>query len=152
MYIQFGVKKIESINIITATHSPFILSDIPANNILRLKDGNPELFKNNEQTFGANINNILANDFFLKNGFMGDFVKGKINSLINFIEQGEIKNDEWSIETAKEFIGLIGEPLIRTELMELYLSVFYDDRQIDLEIERLQKIKKEKNNKDNDSN
>ena len=67
-----------------ATHSPFILSDIPASNILRIEEGEPsnEVF---EQTFGANIHNLLENDFFLRNGFMGEFAKEKINDVIKFI-------------------------------------------------------------------
>lgn len=74
---------IDGINILLATHSPFILSDIPNSNILRLKDGMPT--PEESQTFGANIHNLLANDFFLEKGFMGEFAKGKINEVITFI-------------------------------------------------------------------
>ncbi len=87
---KFGVK---SINIIFSTHSPFILSDIPSSNILRLNDG--EQINLNEETFGANIHNLLANDFFLENGFMGEFAKEKVESIIKgltiLINQMEIE-------------------------------------------------------------
>ncbi len=42
-----------SIHFIIATHSPFILSDIPKQNIHILKDGK-EILENKENTFGAN--------------------------------------------------------------------------------------------------
>ncbi|MFC0777893.1 AAA family ATPase [Flavobacterium sp. HJSW_4] len=143
--------KIEGINILFSSHSPFILSDIPSSNILKLKNGEIQLKKINEQTFGANINDILANDFFLKNGFMGEFVKDRINSVIDFITEDENPNNIWTLNTAKEFIELIGEPLIRAELRELFLRSFYieenvDVQQLEQEIERLQNIIKSKNN------
>ena len=72
---------IESIHIIYLTHSPFILSDIPSSNILRLDNGEIKTIK--QQTFGANIHDLLANDFFLKKGFMGDFAKNEINKVID---------------------------------------------------------------------
>lgn len=139
------VSKIEGINILFSSHSPFILSDITSSNILRLNKGKIQINKSTEQTFGANINDILANDFFLTNGFMGEFVKDKINSVIDFITEDKNPNNIWTINTAKEFIELIGEPLIRTELRELFLRSFYieekvDIKQLEQEIERLQNI------------
>ncbi|ATP55721.1 hypothetical protein CPT03_04190 [Pedobacter ginsengisoli] len=80
---------IHNINILFITHSPFILSDIPSSNILRL-DIDSETKRaipidSGEQTFGANIHDLLANDFFLENGFMGEFSKNKINEIIRFL-------------------------------------------------------------------
>lgn len=77
---ELSLEHIKNIQIIFSTHSPFILSDIPSSNILKLKDGLPEL--ENNQTFGANIHDLLANDFFLKEGFMGKFAESKINTII----------------------------------------------------------------------
>lgn len=74
---------IQGLNILLATHSPFILSDIPKQNILRLEDGEPRIEKN--QTFGANFYQLLANDFFLENGFIGEFSKNKINEVVDFL-------------------------------------------------------------------
>ena len=78
---KLKIRKLKSINIIFSTHSPFILSDIPSSNILRLENGKPSLNKFT-RTFGANIHDLLANDFFLKNGFMGEFAKKKIDGII----------------------------------------------------------------------
>ena len=68
-----------SFNILCLTHSPFILSDIPSQNILRLKDGKP--VKEESKTFGANIHNLLKNQFFLENGFQGEFAKNEIRKV-----------------------------------------------------------------------
>lgn len=73
------------INILFVTHSPFILSDIPSQNILKLEDGKTMISEVSENTFGANIHDLLANDFFLKNGFMGEFAKSEINHVINYL-------------------------------------------------------------------
>jgi predicted ATP-binding protein involved in virulence len=71
-------------NIVLATHSPFILSDIPSQNVLKLQDGKP--VKGDEiNSFGANIHDLLADEFFLKDCFMGEFAKEKINSIIKFL-------------------------------------------------------------------
>lgn len=146
-----SIKNIEGINITFLTHSPFILSDIPNTNVLKLNNGKSEPFNENDQTFGANINDILANDFFLTKGFMGEFVKGKINSLIDYIDYDKNDKNEWNDKNAKKFIEIIGEPLIRLELREMYFNKFYDSEQIeveqiDKEIERLKKIRNRKKN------
>lgn len=53
-----------NINIIFATHSPFILSDIPSQNVLKLKEGEPNFDSNKLNSLGANIHDMLADEFF----------------------------------------------------------------------------------------
>lgn len=117
MINAFGLNKDFCINILLATHSPFILSDIPKNNILYLKDGRPTLKDNFINPFGANINDILLQSFFLDNGFMGAFAQEKINSLTKFLT-GDTDSDrsEWTLEKADKFIELIGDELVATQL------------------------------------
>lgn len=93
---------IKSINLCFLTHSPFILSDIPANNVLRLQNGKPELIKNESNTFGANIHDLLANDFFLENGFMGEFAKTKIQETIMYLNFHINHNEQKRIEVIEE--------------------------------------------------
>ncbi|GAL74637.1 predicted ATP-binding protein [Nonlabens ulvanivorans] len=65
-----GEKGIDSVNIILCTHSPFILSDIPKNNVLRLKEG--DVYEDLDlKSFGANFYDILSNDFFMQDFYMG---------------------------------------------------------------------------------
>ncbi len=141
-------KGIESINILFSTHSPFILSDIPASNVLHLKynfktKGSTST-RHRGQTFGANIHDLLANDFFLQNGFMGEFAKEKINSLIDYLVSPRKKSKGWSIESAEQLIQLIGEPYLKSDLLNLlkakksHLKIDnMDIREIDAEIKRL---------------
>ena len=108
---------IKSINILLVTHSPFILSDIPKSNILYLKDGkavtDTSSFVN---TLGANVNDILHQSFFLENGFMGEHIQRKIQSLIRFLKSNDAETDEWNIKKATEIINTLGDELVASQL------------------------------------
>lgn len=71
-------KNIRGINIILATHSPFILSDIPHTNILQLG----EKKKNLEGSFGANVITLLADGFFM-DYTIGEFARKEIESMVS---------------------------------------------------------------------
>lgn len=134
--IQLGL---QSVNLCFVTHSPFILSDIPKQNILTLEEGKPCSIP--FDTLGANIHELLANDFFMENGFMGEFVREKIISLLDFlrIENGQNTN-EWTKENALQFINLIGEPLINERLSSMYKAKYPRNRgDIEKQIELLKK-------------
>lgn len=142
-------------NIVFLTHSPFILSDIPTANILKLDKGNIKNNSTDEETYAANVHDLLANDFFLENGFMGEYAKQKIKDLLKYLtydenladsENNEKPKSNWNPSLAEEFIQIIGEPLLKFDLKELYLSKFYNEKRIDDEIERLQKLRKQKSN------
>ena len=136
---KLDIPNIKAINIIFSTHSTFILSDIPHTNILRLENGNDVGYNSTNKTFGANIHNLLDNDFFLKDGFMGEFAKTKILNLSDYLSNKANSDDTWDKEKAKKIINLIGEPLLKNTLQELYYTKFSSD--IDLEIERLIKLR-----------
>jgi hypothetical protein len=151
-----GEEGVESINLCFLTHSPFILSDIPKSNIMHLSlndFGRAFVSTPDDETFGANIHDLLANDFFLKDGFMGEFAQEKINDLINYLlfnpdqnidEKNTRPRYEWTKEIAEEFIDLIGEPLLEYDLKEMYLTKFYDINELDKQIELLQQVKRNK--------
>jgi|SRR5690554_4474130 len=84
-------KQIENINIFFITHSPFILSDIPSQNVLKLDKGKPA-DSDSINSFGANIHDLLADEFFLDNGFMGEFAKKKINEVVDFLNYKILSN------------------------------------------------------------
>lgn len=127
-----------SFNIIIATHSPFVLSDIPMCNILHLKNGivqSKEQFKN---PFGANINDILYQSFFLENGFIGEYARKKILKVVGLLNKPleSIINQK---ENIKETISYVGEPLIQKQLQSLYNDKFNEQDEKDLVIENLRK-------------
>ena len=82
----------KKVNLIFATHSPFLLSDIPKKNIIFLKDGKLDNGTKHSQTFGANIHTLLSDSFFMDEGLMGEFAKGKINEIIDFYKEVEEEN------------------------------------------------------------
>lgn len=105
------IPKIKGINILFCTHSPFILSDIPKQNVLFL--GHKKDFK----TFGANITTLLANSFFMEN-LIGEFAKNKINEVIRWMTQDK--------EDILKTIRLIDEPILRNKLVEMYYEKYPD--------------------------
>ena len=116
-YIQrMELNKTFSFNIILTTHSPFILSDIPACNILALKDGEPdELFKN-EKTLAANIYDILNNGFFMSN-FIGEFSSRLIGEIITKLNTCNVISLEQQ-EILYKQISLIGDHFVHIKLLE----------------------------------
>ena len=140
-----------SINILFLTHSPFILSDIPSNNILRLDEGEP--LPEESQTFGANIHDLLANDFFLTNGFMGEFAKGYIMTLIEKVNKIKHSLSKDEFNHIKSQIDIINEKFIKHKLIET-LESKYEDRFNDVDYliskkeEEIDKLKKRKNDQD----
>lgn len=105
-------------NILFSTHSPFILSDIPSQNILKLEDGNPQPDKDGKNSFGANIHDLLDDEFFLEKGFMGEFAKEYINFVYKEItELNDI--DFKKYDELKSKIKIIGEPVLRNPILKL---------------------------------
>ena len=125
-FIKYLLEQIEyahlvpefAINIIMVTHSPFILSDIPRQNVIFLKNGLPDRSMQ-EDTFGANIHTLLQNGFFLNSVPIGEFAKDKINRMFAILNQSEpISPEDMSI--LEKEIPLVSEPLLRGQLMKLF--------------------------------
>lgn len=77
---------VRNINIIIATHSPFILSDLPSSNILCLIEGMPMPREAGiPNSFCANIFDILSSRFFM-NKFVGTFASEKLRKLTDKIQ------------------------------------------------------------------
>lgn len=136
---------IKSINILLVTHSPFILSDIPKSNILYLKEGkavtDTSSFVN---TLGANVNDILHQSFFLENGFMGENIQRKIQSLIRFLRSDDTKTFEWDIGLATKFIDTLGDEVVVSQLRLLLAKKQMKDKYsyrswLEQELERLKR-------------
>lgn len=108
-----------SYNILIATHSPFVLSDIPQGNILYLEDGKMVDSKNFKNPFAANICDILYQSFFLKNGFVGEFARKKINNMIYRLLPGGYFLDEHKREY-ELLMNLIGDPFLKMQLQQLF--------------------------------
>ena len=80
---QLPLEGIKSLHFMIVTHSPFVLSDIPVQNILFLDRGGNVANKQEVASFGANIHTMLVNSFFLIGGAMGQFAKDTITQMID---------------------------------------------------------------------
>lgn len=102
--------------IILLTHSPFLLSDVERSHVLLLQRTPEDVItaKHPEnQTFAANIHNILHEPLFLDSPF-GSISTELICQVIKQLKKGEPEN--FSPEELEVIISLIGEPLLRNSL------------------------------------
>lgn len=112
------LKITQKIYITANTHSPFLLSDIPKENVIFLDtvddkttDKYPLIDVNNPdkgncinvtkymkiKTFGENIHTLLTHAFFMEDGLMGKFARSKIEEVLKFCyEVKEERNDLYS--------------------------------------------------------
>ena len=173
----------KKIHLILTSHSPFLLSDLPKENVIfldKVNDKTKEKYPNLNidrldngncidvtkeikiNPFGANIHTLLSHGFFMQDGLMGEFAKGKIEEIKRFYER--VKKLEKRIqsksktktlmnklfEKRKERFGnvqkIIGEPFLQTiignYLDELYLILSDDETLIDKELHRLEERRK----------
>lgn len=105
------------VQIIIATHSPIILSDIPKQNTVFLKRNEKETEAvDNPETFAANIFSLYQNAFFLDEAGIGCFAEKKLCELIDEIHQmygdDKTRSDHEKEEVTKK-IYCIGDPYIR---------------------------------------
>ncbi|NVJ53850.1 MAG: AAA family ATPase [Campylobacteraceae bacterium] len=138
-------------NIIFTTHSPFLISDLPKENVLFLEKGKQVYpFEDNQQTFGANIHTLLSHGFFMKDGLMGEFAKDKINEVYEYLTNSNTQS-KLTQKDAQNIIKLIGEPILKKELQSIFDKKFQVD-DIDKKIreheEAIKKLKSQRNNND----
>lgn len=116
----FQQNKDQKLQIILTTHSPFILSDLPKENVvfLKNKDGKCQVqngLNDMKQTFGANIHTLLSDGFFM-DGLAGKFSSDKINEVIQYLNNETVEGMD--DEKAEKIINLIGEPIIKRYLTQ----------------------------------
>lgn len=119
-----------------ATHSPIMLSDVPKQAVILLKTGTEEVKRcaiPESSPFGQQIYTLFKDAFFMEHGVIGAFADIKIsttyNKLVEFEKNLRTKNiisENRSIEYEKELkdqndiIKLIDEPLLRGHLLQHY--------------------------------
>jgi len=158
IHYELSKSKRLHLHLIFTSHSPFLVSDLPKENVIFLENGEQKYpFKDNEQTFGANIHTLLSHGFFMKDGLMGEFAKEKIQSIIKYHEEiknkdllkdkhrqlreeekekyeRDKKNNFWNIQS------IIGDDylkqVIKNHLVEIE-KILYKDMYLDNEIERM---------------
>ena len=123
---SMGLENIfKGIHIMFSTHSPFILSDIPMQNIMGIAKGKPVGLKNIKDTFCANVYDILASGFFMKR-FVGEFAERKLDETLLSLTK-KARPEEEKLEKAEIITQLIGDDYIRIN-MEHMLSSIKDEQ------------------------
>lgn len=147
--LMFAIRKmryggIKSINIIIATHSPYILSDFPKSNVLCLEKG--EVYEDAQEsmgnTFGANVYDILHSRFFMKE-FVGKFAIKKLDEIIAQVKAGDVIT-LGEYRHRQKLVDVIGDEFIREKLIEELLDKLgAHDRRLMAreEIERMERRK-----------
>tara|TARA_R110001632_G_scaffold63318_2_gene151428 strand:- start:85407 stop:87479 length:2073 start_codon:yes stop_codon:yes gene_type:complete len=157
------LKAIKGINILIISHSPFVLSDIPSQNVLFLevnesKQAIPKKY-GSDNTFAENVHEILSNGFFLNNT-MGEFARSKIQDFLSFEDKDSTHGIEVNYKEKREgfvkLIELVGEKYVRNILKnhlevldKKYLGGINRIEKIQQEIEKLQSVKKRLEDEEN---
>ena len=125
--INFLVNYINEINkiggmnfqLIFATHSPYMLSDIKPGNVIIIEKNQETGYSEGkvlQNTFAKNIQEIMKEN--LIDNIYGDFALAKINSMIEKLNEKE--EHEGNEEELLKEIHLISEPILRNKLLEMY--------------------------------
>ena len=139
-------KKMNSyIQIIIATHSPFMVSDVPKENITCIKidekNINNRICKKTNFGLMSNIHDIMVKDFYLKSPF-GEFANDYFHKLVQDIDKLDGNNEE--LERIQALINSIGERLIKNKLnkmLEKKIDKLSEDN-IDFRKQRIYELEK----------
>lgn len=114
------------VQIIIATHSPIILSDIPKQNTVFLKCDNETKRTTcieSEETFASNIFSLYNNAFFMDESEVGAFAEEKLCKIVKAIhslfEEPRIVSDT-DHKKVRNQIALIGDLYIRSKFEKEY--------------------------------
>jgi hypothetical protein len=135
------------LQLIFTANAPFITSDLPKSHILFLekKYFGDTVFhgrdNDRENTFGANIHSLFSNSFYMHGILMGEFAKAKIDTIILYLKS---ESDNEPRQDYKRTIELIGEPVLRNKLIEMWIEKFGPDEEIELLQKRIDFLRNRK--------
>ncbi|MCA1919045.1 MAG: ATP-binding protein [Flavobacterium piscis] len=109
------------IQLVLTSHSPFLLSDLPKQNITILDKS----FVNSSQdgidlktnTFGGNLYDLYSEPFFLENKRTSDFAYKKIKKLIELVESKNLSI--YDKADALKLSNIIGDDIIKFKIQKL---------------------------------
>lgn len=129
--------------IVMSTHSPYLISDLPTQNIMKLISyDDKRSIESAKYGFASNYYDIMSDNFFLDDT-IGEFAKQKINGCIQAVncisdDLDKLANDELIlddglplfiedslkiIEEQNKIIDLVGDKFIKKQLQQLSDSV-----------------------------
>lgn len=113
--------KDQKIQFILTTHSPFLISDLPKDNLIFLekrKEGECRVIPNEKidgETFGGNIGELYLDAFFLNGSLISYFAAKKIKELIS-----HVKNQKEYSETDMKLLKFLGNKIIKQRIEFLH--------------------------------
>ena len=103
--------------IVIATHSPIMLSDIPKQNVLFLKKEDDGIIKDNGcNTFASNIFQLFREGFFIGDTGIGVYAEQKLKEIVDHIHNKDKDDNE-----INKLIAAVGDTFLRNKLNEEYL-------------------------------
>lgn len=120
---KLNIDKNFQIDILLVTHSPFVLSDVPMENILFLEKGktvSKEVKKELVETFGANLYDLLHFSFFLKESSIGKVSYTIIKDLMSKIMSNNIldplgfhNTSQINSNNINKYVKIIGDNFLK---------------------------------------
>lgn len=116
---------VKAMNITIVTHSPFILSDIPKDNILVLSDKSQQSVLS--ETFGGNISEILGYPFFMDYS-IGEFAKQQLEQIIQLHDNVlsgnyDTENVFMLLPKYESLIRIVGDSFVREMLTDMLKEI-----------------------------
>ena len=108
------------VQVIISSNSPYILSDLYADNVIMLGSIN-EVAQN---IFASNIHDLLRNKFFM-DFTIGEFSKQKIEKILKHINSTNVI-DKTTYEQLKQYIDIIGDELLKCKINSMLEEKRYD--------------------------
>ncbi|QLY81238.1 AAA family ATPase [Clostridium intestinale] len=139
-----------NVQLIITSNTPFLISDLPSDNVILLekvklmdsKNFQVKICENTlSKTFGQNIHTLLKKSFFMETTF-GEFSRKKIKEVIEVLNSNE-KMTENKRNDIEKIINILGEPLIKNKLLEMFNSKLDIKSQIKKKEEQIELYKKE---------
>lgn len=133
-----------NIQLVITSHSPFLASDLPKENIIFLKKNSSNQteisgLKMRQETFAANIHSLYSDAFFIQGATIGSFAKDTLDEIVDYLN-GEKHTTELNYKY-KNIIKKIGEPIIKNKLEEMWVQKLGKYEEISMLEERINYLK-----------
>lgn len=110
-----------NIQLVLTSHSPFLLTDLPHNNVVILEDRYDHPTQEADiRTFGSNIYDLYSSVFFLNKQRYGTFATEHIMKIINKISH-DLYTESEKIEIQK-FVDMIGDKFLYSQLKSILIE------------------------------
>lgn len=137
------VYKDTHLQLMIATHSPIMLSDIPKQNVVYLHKNNEQIIVDDNddhaEIFGANIFRLFNDAFFLDEGAIGCFAEKKLADLLEMI----VKQANQRKFEIKKRISMVGDVFLRKKIEQIFIDKLHVMNRVEELEDQMKKIQSE---------